>query len=450
MTYSHMDISNEISTVERTTYYLYILGQNILYCLVYTYGSLFYTDYAKIPAEVIGTIFIFARIIDAFFDPFFGKLVDRVNIKNSKYKFWSNIASIALPLCTIFIFTIPNQSLTIKILYTAISYTLWGMIYTISDNPGFGLTITMTANNIERNSLLSRGRTIVYIAFLIGMSNITILGKNIGWVWTGIFYATAAILLMNPARFTIKERHCVSGIKKKFDLLKYLPRNRHLLSFLIFFILWYSFNLSITLTSYFAIYVLGSIKYIPVLNVINMGSALIFSIVTQYISKLFDKRKIVITSFSLLIICYVAFYLAGYKNIVFVYLMQILIGGLPATCYVLVGVFLGDCVDYGRDKTGHDAGGTVFSLMTFCNKAGQTISAAASLFLLKAIGYIPNIQQSGATIKSIFMLMNLVPALGLFLGLSVFMLFYGLDENTLNKIRRRNTKASEYQLLNSD
>jgi Na+/melibiose symporter-like transporter len=85
----------ETSKGERMSFGLFSLGTILSYYMIMSYLQLYMTDIA-IPAVTVGIIFMAAKIWDAINDPLFGVIVDRINLKNGKYKPWVRLATIAI------------------------------------------------------------------------------------------------------------------------------------------------------------------------------------------------------------------------------------------------------------------------------------------------------------------------------------------------------------------
>ncbi|MGQ3479647.1 MFS transporter [Paenibacillus sp. TY11] len=157
---------------------------------------LFYTDYVGISVSVIGTLFGLARIWDALSAPIFGVIIDRANLKGGLFKPWTNLASIILPILTVLIFLVPSDaSLTVKVIYIAVTYLAWEMCYTISDAPGFDLATLMPKNTHERDLLMSRGRTMVFLAFMVISSSSVAVANQISWPILALIVAVAGLVL---------------------------------------------------------------------------------------------------------------------------------------------------------------------------------------------------------------------------------------------------------------
>ncbi|MBJ8192710.1 MFS transporter, partial [Bacillus cereus] len=91
--------------------------------------------------------------------------------------------------------------------YIAGTYLAWEMCYTISDAPGFGLATLMTKNTHERDLLMSRGRTMVFLGFMVISSSSVAVANQISWPILALIVAIAGLILMNFTRFNVKERY---------------------------------------------------------------------------------------------------------------------------------------------------------------------------------------------------------------------------------------------------
>lgn len=72
-------------------YWLYSTGNfanNIIFMMVGTYISYFYTNILGISPFMAGVVFMVARLVDAFTDPLMGIIVDKTNTKIGKYRPW--------------------------------------------------------------------------------------------------------------------------------------------------------------------------------------------------------------------------------------------------------------------------------------------------------------------------------------------------------------------------
>lgn len=405
--------NRETTTLQRGTYYCYFLGQNMLYFIVSSFAMLYFTDYAGVSAAAIGVIFLVARIWDAVNDPMFGIIVDKVNRKQGKYKFWINLASILLPVITFLVFCVPNTSNAGKLVYIAVTYILWGMTYTVSDVPGFGMSTAITHNMDERNSMLANSR----------------------------LFAIVGAVLMNLMRPVVHEKYKAenTGVTVK-SIINYVLHNKYLLIYYLGIAIMFSCNTTMVASNYFAIYNLGSEDYIALMMMLSVIPMLLAAVVAPPLIRKFGKYAVTMGCCTIGAVIYGGFYLVGYGNLAVV-VICLVIGGLAlGIINVMYPMITADCIEYGTYVTGERATGISFSIQTFTTKLGQALAAGIGAFLLTAIGYVPNVEQSTGTLSGIFSMITLLPALGMLLMLIIFGKFYKIREEDVEMYIKENEK----------
>lgn len=405
--------NRETTTLQRGTYYCYFLGQNMLYFIVSSFAMLYFTDYAGVSAAAIGVIFLVARIWDAVNDPMFGIIVDKVNRKQGKYKFWINLASILLPVITFLVFCVPNTSNAGKLVYIAVTYILWGMTYTVSDVPGFGMSTAITHNMDERNSMLANSR----------------------------LFAIVGAVLMNLMRPVVHEKYKAenTGVTVK-SIINYVLHNKYLLIYYLGIAIMFSCNTTMVASNYFAIYNLGSEDYIALMMMLSVIPMLLAAVVAPPLIRKFGKYAVTMGCCTIGAVIYGGFYLVGYGNLAVV-VICLVIGGLAlGIINVMYPMITADCIEYGTYVTGERATGISFSIQTFTTKLGQALAAGIGAFLLTAIGYVPNVEQSAGTLNGIFSMITLLPALGMLLMLIIFGKFYKIREEDVEMYIKENEK----------
>src|SRR5699024_5960538 len=132
-----------------------IFGSSIIYAFLNTFLMKYYTDVIEITPAVIGTLFFIARIWDAINDPIMGLVVDKTKTRWGKFRPYVLITPLFIVISTILLFTVPDISMTGKIIYAYITYIIWGMIFTINDIPIWGLSSAVTKNMEERKKHVS-------------------------------------------------------------------------------------------------------------------------------------------------------------------------------------------------------------------------------------------------------------------------------------------------------
>jgi sugar (glycoside-pentoside-hexuronide) transporter len=411
------------------------LGQNAIYSMMLTYLMFFYTDIVGISAATIGTIFLLARVWDGINDPIMGYIVDRTNTRWGKFRPYMLFATIPMGIITILCFTAPDISPTMKIVYVAVTYILWGMSFTLSDVPLWSLCSAMTNNSDERNSLITLNRLCAQGGILIAALGFIPLSLLLGGGDTGQGYHNAAMVIaifsslcMTMAFFGTRER--VPVHKEKTSLrenVNCIFRNRPLLLVMASILLATPGTIASMTLIYFAKYNLGDeLQVTPLLGLTFGGLLLGMSLNTRLVQRLGKRNTYVLFSF-LRVAAGLVFLAGGYANLTFVYVISFIAGFCTGPQYVLPTAFVADSIEYAEWKTGKRTPALIFSAQSFMFKVQSGLTGFFAGLALAFINYVPNTPQTPETESGLFYLVALMPIVGSFLGAIPFF-FYRFNE----------------------
>ena len=413
---------------ERVSYALYSLGQINVYIFMYMFLQIFLTDLG-IPVAVVGTIFLVARIWDAVNDPMFGIIVDKSRFKAGKYLPWLRVSSFLIPAFTIALFAIPaDMSITAKITAAAVLYVVWGMSYTVCDVPYFSVTTAMMDNLDERNRIIANGRMLTAAGPLLVGTIVPLVYPKIGWFATGAIIALFSLVTMVPLGFIAKERN--RSKSDEFPAMKELilsvVKNKYLLVFCAAFIVSGLTNASVAVSGYFATYVLGGPQMMSVIFLASIVPTMAAIGLVPTLSKWIDKFYLYMGSLGLTVLLSVPMYFVGYQNLtVFIIFMAVrnAVGSISAG--TIMSMFILDCSEYSRFKTGTDATASSLSLQTFTNKLFVAVSGGVGMFILGIVGFVSGDQavQPQAVLDMLWIMMSILPVVGQIV--SFFMLLFG-------------------------
>ncbi len=421
---------------ERMSYGSFFTGQNIIFAFILQFLGLFYASEVGLSPAAIGTLFLIARVWDAINDPILGGIVDRSNPKKGKFKPWIKAVGLLMPIATFFVFMKISDNTTTSLIYAYITYIAWGMIYTVSDVPIFALATTMTDNLNERVTLMSIGRLFAvfgFLAMIVGGPMI----ENMGYAVTVGILMVIALLTMIPIRFMVKERVVYKRdnavtLKSMFNAV---AKNKYLIAFYSAFILMVGFGTYQTVSAFFAQYNLGNLELSAAIMGTMIVPMLVIPIFAPSLIRKFGKRKIFITLVAFGLIMSILQYFAGYENFTLFLVLNALKGIGTYSPLMLMGMFSADCAEYGAYVTGKRNEGVTFSIQTFSTKLGQAFSGAIGMYILGWYGFASEAaEQSQRTLNGIWNTMTLIPIIGVVLGLLVFILFYKLKEEDVEKM----------------
>lgn len=408
------------------------LASNISWGLVSSYLLYFYTDVFGLPAAVIGTLMLTARVWDAVNDPIMGLIAERTKTKWGRFRPYILWGSILLCILNYLTFTVPNLQGGPKIVYAFLTYISLGTIYTVVNLPYGALATVMTRDTDERTSLNSfRGFFQMIANVVVGgsvMPLVTFMGKgDSAKGFSGAAMVLSAIALPIFLLVFYKCKEVVPPPKNHKATLKEsamaVTQNKPLLLLLI--------NLFLVFTALFGR--LGTVIYYyiynmhrpdligPLMMTFGLSSA-VGSVVVAFLAKHFEKKTINIYGTILTGIGFIAIYFVPATSVQMIFALTILACVPLGFGTPLLFSMVGDCVDYYQHKTGVRADGAIYSAISLSTKVSMTIIGVLSVSALAAMGYVANQAQTPEALKGINVVVNLVP--GILFVLSVIPLFF--------------------------
>ena len=155
------------------------LAQNLIFQTVACFLMLYLTTVLKINPAFVSGLILAVRLLDCFWSPVVGRYIDNHNPKLGKYRAYLLYGGIPLTIAACFLMlpVVASWSMTGKILYATISYTLLSMIYSVVNIPYGSIMASMTRDNDEVLILTSTrmvcaniGQIIVQAGFPIGLA----------------------------------------------------------------------------------------------------------------------------------------------------------------------------------------------------------------------------------------------------------------------------------------
>lgn len=476
-----MEEKKYIGKKEYWTYAVAAGGQGMIYAIMSSYISDFYLNVMGLNAIFVMLLMLLARLWDAVNDPVMGIVVDRYTTKWGKYRPYVLFTPIPVAILTMLLFFAPNISMTAKMVYAAITYVAWGMIYTVSDVPFWSLPNAMTPNPKERASILSMGRTVngvgsaIPMAIVMGLGWILPLFGLAGGELEKTRYLTAAAvasvignLLFITAYFTSKERvqmpapvktESQKGVLKQIFKCKplmlvvimgVLSSTRYLLQAGAIHVARYTFYIGPALAG------LDDAAREAALQSNISTISLVFSISTAVgmfgsmllmpkLYKKFNYKQILIATNALGIVSSVIMFFIGYDHfwalVPFLIISSIPLGSMNVVSYAMIG----DSLDYMEWKTGKRSNGLGNACQSFVNKLGNALSTTFIVVMYIILNIDLGKMGTSYTVnptelehgmrQGMFLLVSLLPAAGMLLSI-IPVFFYDLVGEKKEKIER--------------
>jgi GPH family glycoside/pentoside/hexuronide:cation symporter len=361
--------------------------------------------------------------------------------------------------------------------YSAIVYVAWGMIYTMADVPFWSLPNVMTPNAEERSSTISFGRTlngvgsaVPEVLFLvIGLILPNILGISDGLEYNKIKYLIMAVitvaigmLLYVRSYFHVKERVVIPDVKPvkgEPSRLSRIFKCKPLMLVILMGILSsgrYMIQAAAVHVARYAFYIgkplegmsdearvaaieasVSTVKTIfQVCAIIGMFGAML---VMPVLMKKFDYKKIVIVTCLAGFVASIFTTLIGWFTMnLYICIPFILISCIPlGVLNVITYAMIGDCLDYMELKTGFRDNALGSACQGFVNKLGNALATSGIVVMYMFIGIDPEKMLSSEVIMAatdlamnqrfaMFSLVSIVPGISLLLC-AIPMFFYKIS-----------------------
>ena len=418
------------SRVERASYGGYFFGQNVIYTLQFQFLSFYYTESVGLSIASASLLLLLARLLDAFYDPFMGAIVDMHPFKSSKYLPWLKIVTYTVPLSLVFVFFNFGHTYNGKLIIAYVTYLVWGMLYTMSDSPLFSLSTAMTDNVFERDKLISYGRLAAALAAISSAVFMSLQGA-VGWTGSIGIYALISFLTMVPLQFLAKERIQYKRSKNITfrKIFTFLFKNKKLMIYYIGFLAISTTNSLQTMAVYFANSNLGDKGLVTTIMGITILPVVILAPMLPMFIKNFGKKNITIVCCIMTVIMCIIQYFAGYKNFslfLAIAAVRVVFMQLPLLIY---GMFTADCIEYGAYINGERTEAISFSVQTLMTKLSGALCVTLCLQLMGVFGYVAkSTTQTPSALHGIWIILSLVPIAGYLVMLIIMIFFYKLSE----------------------
>ncbi len=458
-----------VKTREWMAYAVGALGQGMVYAIMSSYISDFYLSVLKLTPVFVLLLMLLARIWDAVNDPIMGYIVDRSNFKNGK-------------ILTVLLFFAPNLSGWQLMVYAAVTYIAWGMIYTASDVPFWSLPNVMTPNPDERGNIISNARTANGIGSAVPMAIFMVLGfilpkfnlsgtelEKTKYMTIALICAILGNLLFVRVYFKTKERVNIPAPPKKAKgepgalkliftckpliltaLMGILSSARYMYQAGAVHVARYSFYIGKDLTGLSAseqeTALQSNISLVSTVFAVATAAGMFGAmLVMPLLFKKFNYKQIVIFTSIIGFAASMAIWFIGYEHfwacVPFLVLSCIPCGAINICAFAMVG----DCLDYMEWKTGRRLTGMGSAIQSFVTKLGNAISTSFIVLMYIIVNLdvasinanvTANPLEMSSTVRTgMFSLVSIIPGISLLICiLPIF--FYDLVGEKKKKITK--------------
>ena len=338
------------------------VGCNIVFGMIGTLLTLFYTDYVGISAATVGLVMLLSRCFDGFSDLVMGVIVERTNSKWGKSRPWLLWMSIPFALSAVLLFTVPRTTGMLQFLYLFVTYNFCTTIcYTAINLPYGSLSSMMIRESSERDklSVLRMGLSPIgkIVAATCTLPLVKLLGNDqAAWIKVMSVWAVLALALLLLCFFKCEEKVQIEARKKDEKLpiptmLKALFANQY---FWAVMLLWtvqsVSFTITGTILPYYCKYIFNNDTWMYSTLFLTETLVLVVGIfICSPLIKKFGKRNIAFVGGFVALGGQILFFLNPYSfGFMVMSCVTRAIGLAPLNAVVFSMV--GDVVEFGQWK----------------------------------------------------------------------------------------------------
>ncbi len=410
------------------------LGCNLVFSTMASYLMFFYTDIFGITAAVAGTLMLVTKIIDALTDTGMGILVDRTKTKWGQGRPYFLIGALPFAIFTVLTFIVPDFTMTGKVIWAYVTYTLLCTAYTVVNIPLNTIVPRLTSDIHERNILVSSRMVCALIGTALVMSItmplVEFFGQGDtqkGFLITMTIYGIIAMLLFVFTFMNTKEVIPPSIQLEKPSLKEDLKGiTGQTMIFLILNFLYFGlFVIRNTTVIYYFTYNLGRTDWLTFVGLFGILSGLPMLLLLPWLQKKMPKKNVLLLSTAIYIVGDLLIYFS--KSSAF-----LIIAGLAITGLGIYGIFgtifaiQPDVIDYSEYKKKRSISGLIAAFQGFFVKGSMGLASAFIGLLLSMGGYVPNATQTATALQYIEISFIWAPLIICIL-IAISIWFYKLD-----------------------
>ncbi len=444
-------------------------GNDFTFIFASSFLMVFYTKVLGISGAMVGTLFLLARVVDAFTDITMGRIVDSVKpARDGRFRCWVRrmCGPVAIASFLMYQSAMAGAPMALKVVYMYVTYLLWGSVFYTSINIPYGSMASAITDKPDERTALSTFRTVgaTLAGLIIGTvtplliytkdadGNQIVRGGSTFTIIAGVFALCAVLCYVICYKLTTERVKVEPDTDAKKVTLGQtftaIFRSRALLGIIgaaIFLLL--SQLLIQAMNNYLYTEYFGSAGAISITTILNTVLMLVVvAPLSVPISRRFGKKEASTVGALLAGTVFLLLFFLKVKNVA-VYIVLANIGMLGLGFFnTVIWANITDVIDDQEVKTGQREDGTVYAVYSFARKLGQALAGGAGGWALSIIGYDQLAKvQTEAVINGLYTTSTLIPAVCFFIVALFLWFIYPLGkknvEANVEELKRRRENA---------
>ncbi|MGI6109451.1 MAG: MFS transporter [Eubacteriaceae bacterium] len=434
--------SERLSVTEKLAYGSGDMACNIVFGMISSLLTLFYTDYAGVAPTIIGMVFLISRCFDGVSDVVMGFIVEKTKSKYGQSRPWIIRMAIPYAISAVLLFTVPQTTGFMQGLYIFVTYNLCTTVcYTALNLPYGSLSTMMTRSSEERGMLsifrmaMSPFGRILSVSFTLPV--VKLFGNDqMAWAKTMGIWAVVAVALLVFCFAQCKETVEIPA-RKKIDktplkiALKALATNQYFWAGLILWMIQSCMaGLTGTVLPYYTKYIFNNDNLYSYLFLAETLTMIATTFLSPWLLRKMGKRNMSLAGVFLALAGQLIYMINPYSYSMV--MMSCIVRGLGMAPFAsVVFAMIGDAVEFGQWKTHLRQESLIFAGGSVGTKVGSGVIAAIITGMMSMAGYVTSTSgvavQSQSVLNTIVNLYKFGPLIA-YAILIIVLLIYKLDK----------------------
>jgi GPH family glycoside/pentoside/hexuronide:cation symporter len=420
-----------------------MIGMNGIGMLVSIYLMKYSTDVLLIAPAAIGMILGLGRVWDAISDPMAGHLSDVSKARRGRRRAWIYASALPILASTVMLWAPPTfVTAATLVLWMAFAYLLYETASTCFWVPHAALGMELTPDYHDRTRLFAYKYILTAVGLACGLGGVFLVrtaGEPRAMALTvslsgGVL--VAGMILYAAMRVPERPEFQGRGARRVGHAVRDVFRNPHgRLLALVYGLETFGTASIGTLAPYVMEYVVDAPGLTEVFIGMYVVPALAFVPIWVKLSRRVGKKRLWIAAMMATTVAYAMMFFIGSESYTILFVIVVLLGAGSGCGQVIAPSVQADVIDYDEYLTGERKEGAYVAIWNLLRKAPAGITAMITGFVLQAVGFVPNVEQSEETKTALLALIGLLPATCYALATLLFSRFR-LDQAEHDRITR--------------